>query len=91
MWKVALAYAAYVALGGALLASGYEVETSKPFLWFGVVLVPIVLLARAWGAAGGETTAARVGRATLCALGALGAAFLLLEGIDVALLEGFGL
>ncbi len=90
-WKLALAYAAYVALGGAALASGYEAETGKPFLWFGVVLVPVLLLARAWGAAGGETRAARAGRATLCALGALSAAFLLLEGIDVMLLEGFGL
>ena len=90
-WKMALAYAAYVALGGALLASGYESETSKPFLWFGVVLVPILLLARAWAAAGGETRAARGGRATLCAMGALSAAFLVLEGLDVALLEGFGL
>ena len=91
MWKVAVAYAAYVAIGGALLASGYAADTSKPFLWLGVVLVPILLVARVWGAAGGEPRAARAGRATLCALGALAAAFLLLEGIDVALLEGFGL
>ncbi len=91
MWKLALGYAAYVALGGAALASGYEAETSKPFLLFGVVLVPVVLLARAWGSAGSQTHAARAGRATLCAAGVLGAAFLLLEGIDVALLEGFGL
>jgi hypothetical protein len=91
MWKVALGYAAYVALGGALLASGYEADTSKPFLWLGVVLVPVLLVARAWGAAGGETRAARAGRATLCAACALGAAFLVLEAIDVALLGGFGL
>ena len=90
-WKLALAYAAYVALGGAALASRYEAETAKPFLWFGVVLVPVVLLARGWGAAGGETHAASAGRATLCAMGALSAAFLLLEGIDATLLEGFGL
>jgi hypothetical protein len=51
----------------------------------------VVLVARAWGAAGRKTVAARTGRATLCALGALSAAFLLLEGIDVTLLEGFGL
>jgi hypothetical protein len=91
MWKLALGYSVYVALGGALLASGYEAETQKPFLWLGVVLVPIFLVARAWGAAGGATTAARAGRATLCAVGALGSAFLVLEVIDVKLLEGFGL
>jgi hypothetical protein len=91
MWKVALGYAAYVGLGGALLASGYEAETSKPFLALGVVLVPVLFLARAWGAAGGSTRAARAGRATLCAAAALGAAFLVLEVIDVRLLEGFAL
>ena len=91
MWKIALAYAAYVAIGGGLLASGYEAETSKPFLWFGVVLVPVLFLARAWAAAGTQTRGARGGRATLCALAAMAAAFLVLEGIDVTLLEGFGL
>jgi hypothetical protein len=91
MWKLAVAYAAYVALGGAMLASGYEAGTSKPFLYFGAVLVPIVLVARAWGAAGGETRWARGGRATLCGVAAVCAAFLVLEGVDVAFLEGVGL
>jgi hypothetical protein len=90
-WKLALAYAAYVAIGGALLASGYEEGTSKPFLGFGAALVPLLLLARAWGAAGGSGRAARIGRASMCAAGALGAAFLVLEGIDVAFLAGMGL
>jgi hypothetical protein len=91
IWKLVLAYAIYVAAGGAALASGYEAETSKPFLWFGVVLVPVVLVARAWAAAGSPSRSARTFRATLCALGAASAAFLVLESIDVALLEGFGL
>lgn len=90
-WKIALGYAAYVAVGGALLASGYEAGTTKPFLYFGVVLLPLVLVARAWGAAGAETRVARSGRALLCALGALGAAFLVLELVDVTFLEGMGL
>lgn len=90
-WKLALGYAAYVALAGALLASGYEAETSKPFLAFGVVLAPVLIMARAWGAAGGSSVAARAGRATLSALAAFAAAFLVLEVIDVRLLEGFGL
>jgi hypothetical protein len=90
-WKLAVGYAAYVALGGALLASGYEQGTSKPFLWFGVVLIPLVLIARAWGAAGGTTRTARIARAAVCAAGALGAAFLVLERIDAAYLEGMGL
>jgi len=90
-WKLALAYTAYVALVGALLASGFEQGTSAPFLWFGVVLLPLVLVARTWGAAGGAGRGARIGRASVCAAGVLGAAFLVLEGIDVGFLEGIGL
>lgn len=90
-WRVALGYAAYIALGGAMLASGYEAGTSKPFLYFGVVLVPIVLLARAWAASGAAGRAARSGRAVLCGAAALAAAFLVLETVEVAFLEGMGL
>lgn len=90
-WKLAVGYAAYVAIGGALLASGYEAGTTTPFLSFGVVLVPIVLVARAWAAAGGGTVVARGARAALCAIGALGAGFLVLEIVDIAFLEGMGL
>ncbi|MEA2750415.1 MAG: hypothetical protein QOI41_4558 [Myxococcales bacterium] len=90
-WKLALAYAAYVALGGALLASGYEAGTTKPFLYFGLVLVPIVLVARAWAAAGSPSTRARGARAALCAMSAAAASFLVLEGVDVTFLEGMGL
>lgn len=88
---IAVAYAAYVALGGALLASGYEAGTSRPFLFFGAAIVPIALLARAWAAAGASTAPAIRGRATVCGLGALAAAFLVLEAVDVTFLEGMGL
>jgi hypothetical protein len=90
-WKLALAYAAYVALAGAALAAGYEAGTTKPFLFFGLVLAPLLLLARMWGAAGGESRAARTGRAMVCGGAVLGAAFLVLESVDVAYLEGMGL
>jgi hypothetical protein len=90
-WKIALAYAAWVAIGGALLASGYEAGTTKPFLYFGIVLLPLVLLARAWAAAGSASVGARGGRAALCAMGAVSAAFLVLEGVDVMFLDGMGL
>lgn len=89
--RVAAAYAAYVAIGGALLASGYQAGTSKPFLYNGLVLLPLLLVARAWGAAGGATFAARSGRAVVCAAAAMGAAFLVVEAVDVAYLEGVGL
>ena len=89
--RLVLAYAAYVAIAGAALASGYEHGTARPFLVFGAVLVPLLLLARAWGAAGSQAGPARGLRALLCATGALGAAFLVLEHVDVAYLEGLGL
>ncbi len=83
--------AAYLALGGAALASGYEEGTARPFLFFGVGLLPLLLLARTWGAAGGASTRARLGRASICAASALAVAFLVLEHIDLAYLESLGL
>lgn len=90
-WRLAVGYAVYVSVTGAMLASGYEAGTGKPFLWFGVVLVPVLLLARMWGAAGAQTGAARGGRAWVAGLAAVAAAFLVLEGVDVAFLDGMGL
>jgi hypothetical protein len=89
--RLVIVYAAYVAIGGAVLATGYEEGTSRPFLLFGAVLVPILLIARAWGAAGSTSTRARAVRAAVCATSALAAAFLVLERVDVAYLEGMGL
>ncbi|MFO0739062.1 MAG: hypothetical protein U0270_24410 [Labilithrix sp.] len=71
-----LAFSAFVALAGAALALGYEGASAGPFLWFGAALVPLLLAARAWAAAGG---APRGVRAVVCALGVAAAAFLVLE------------
>jgi hypothetical protein len=90
-WKVAIGYAVYVAAGGALLASGYEQGTARPFLWYGAALVPIFFVARLWGAAGGTSRVARAGRAFLCGASAAGAALLVLEGVDPTFLDGMGL
>ena len=76
---LAAAYALYVAAGGGLLAAGYAAGTARPFLLFGAAIFPLLLLARAWGAAGGATRASRAARAVVCAAGALAAAFLVLE------------
>lgn len=89
--RIAIAYAIYVALGGALLATRYDTGTGTPFLVLGIVIVPLVLLARAWGAAGRPGATARAGRAAACAASALAAAFLVLEGINGTFLEGMGL
>lgn len=89
--RIAIAYAIYVAVGGAILASRYDTGTGTPFLVLGIVIVPLVLLARAWGAAGRAGGTARAARATACAASAMAAAFLVLEGVNGAFLEGMGL
>jgi hypothetical protein len=89
--RLVLGYAAYVGIAGAVLATGYEDGTARPFLVFGAVLAPLLFLARAWGAAGSPTRSARGLRAALCASSALGAAFLSLEHVDVRYLESLGL
>jgi hypothetical protein len=83
--------AAYLAIAGGLLAASYEDTSATPFLLLGVVLAPILFLARAWGAAGSPAPRARAARAAACAASALGAAFLVLEHVDASYLEGLGL
>ncbi len=89
--KLIVAYAAYVAVTGAALASGYEEGTARPFLVFGAVLLPLLFVARAWGAAGSQAPRARGLRTAVCAASAIGAAFLVLEHVDAGYLEGMGL
>ena len=87
----ALAFAAYVGATGAILASNFEEGNALPFLASGASLVPLVLLARSWGASGASAAPARASRATMSVLAVLAAAFLLLERIDPRYLESFGL
>jgi hypothetical protein len=88
---IAAAFAAYVAMVGGALASRYEAGTATPFLWLGVTLVPLVLCARAWSAVGATNPYARVGRALVSGASVVAAAFVLLDLVDPAYLEGFGL
>ncbi len=87
----ALGFAAYLAVAGGWLASSYETGNATPFFAFGVALVPIALAARAWGAAGRTSTAARALRAVVSASAVMATAFLLLELINGQYLEGFNL
>jgi hypothetical protein len=87
----ALGFAVYVAAAGGLLASQYETGNSAPFVLFGLLVVPIVLLARAWAAVGSTRSAARAFRAVICAVSVFAAAFMLLDAVNPAYLEGFGL
>ena len=89
--RVVVPFAAWAALVGGVLASEYEAGNARPFLLLGAFVVPLTLLARAWGAAGSAARAARVARAVVAASSVAAAAFLLLETLDVTYLEGFGL
>jgi hypothetical protein len=88
---VALAFVAFVALGGGALASRYESGNALPFLLLGAASWPLVILARAWSAVGSPRPALRVGRALLCGATLVAAAFLLLDRVSPDYLEGFGL
>jgi hypothetical protein len=88
---VATLFVAFVAVGGGLLASNYESGNASPFLLLGVAVLPLVLVARAWGAVGSGSKPARLARAFLCAATVLAAAFLLLDTVHPQYLAGFGL
>lgn len=88
---IAVAFAVYLALGGGVLASQYDAGNGAPFALLSVAVLPLVLLARAWSAVGSTRVLARAGRAAICALGVLAAAFLLLDVAGPTYLEGFGL
>ncbi len=88
---IVLGFAAYVAIAGSALAAGYEAGNATPFLVLGAVLVPLILLSRAWGAASSVAPVSRALRAVLCASAVVAGGFLVLETVDSAYLEGFGL
>jgi hypothetical protein len=88
---VALAFAAYVAGIGGLLASQYESGNAAPFVLMGATALPFVLVARAWAAVGSTRPAARIARALLCGASVIAAAFVLLDTANPTYLEGFGL
>jgi hypothetical protein len=88
---LAILFVLYVAGIGGMLASNYESGNSTPFLLLGVAALPLVIAARAWGAVGSPRATARIGRALLCGTTMVAAAFLLLDVVNPAYLEGFGL
>jgi tetratricopeptide (TPR) repeat protein len=84
-------FAAYVAIAGGAIAVRYEGGDPTPFHAIGVVLLPVALLARAWGAAGSPLWPARALRAILAASSAVAASFLALEKVASMYLKDFGL
>ena len=89
--RVALAFALYVSVAGALLASSYEGGSVRPFLALGGGIFLIAVIARAWSVLGSQTPIARVFRAIVCGVAVAAVAFLLLAHIDPAYLDSFGL
>ncbi|HEY8041528.1 MAG TPA: hypothetical protein VIF15_17095 [Polyangiaceae bacterium] len=88
---VSLLFVAFTALGGGYLASRYESGNAEPFLLLGAATLPLVLVARAWSAVGSQSAGPRAARAALCGATVVAAAFVLLEAVNPAYLEGFGL
>jgi hypothetical protein len=88
---VAVAFAVYLAAAGGLLASQYESGNAAPFALLAVAVLPLLVIARAWGSVGSTLRGARAGRAVLCAVSVFAAAFVLLDAVNPSYLEGFGL
>jgi len=88
---VAIPFVAFLAVGGGVLASKYESGNASPFVWLGAVVLPLLLVARAWAAVGAQTGRARAARAVLCGGAVVAAAFTLLDKLDPQYLSGFGL
>lgn len=88
---VIAAFVLYLGGLGGLLASQYETGNAAPFVGLGLVVLPLLLLARAWAAVGSPAPGARVGRAALCAVSVFAATFVLLDAVHPSYLEGFGL
>jgi hypothetical protein len=88
---IAAAFAVYLAGVGGLLASQYESGRAAPFVHLALAVLPLLLIARAWGSVGSTRWAARAGRAALCAVSVFAAAFVLLDAVNPTYLEGFGL
>lgn len=85
-----IAFAGTLALGGGL-AKAYQPAAGIPFIALGVVIVPLLLLARGWAMMGAPQASHRWARSLTCGAAVFAVTFLLLEGLQPAYLEGFGL
>jgi len=89
---LAVAFALYLGAAGAVLVRLYGEGDVRPFLWLGVGVLGVDLIARAWRIGSRDARpAVRLGRAVACAAGVLAVAFLALERADAGYLESFGL
>jgi len=80
-----------VGLVGAYLASSYENSSGLPFVLFAALMLPLLILFRAWSAVGSGHVTARLGRGALAAVATIALGFLVVEHVNPAYLEAFGL
>ncbi len=78
-------------LVGAYLASSYENSSGLPFVVFAALMLPLLILFRAWSAVGSSYVAARLGRAALAAVATVALGFLAVEQVNPLYLGAFGL
>jgi hypothetical protein len=88
---VSTAFAAFVALAGGELASSYEHGNAAPFWVLGIAALPLIIMARVWAAVGSRRKTLLALRIALSGASVVAAAFVLLDGLTPAYLDGFGL
>jgi len=89
---LAVGFALYLGGAAAILVRLHGDGDARPFIWLGLGVLGVDVVARAWRLGSGDTRAvARTSRAIACAAGVLAVAFLSLEGANAGYLENFGL
>jgi hypothetical protein len=81
----------YCGVVGGWLASSYENGSPAPFFLFAAVMLPLVVLLRMWSAVGSQRRLARVARGVAAVAATVAVGFLVVERVNPAYLEGFGL
>lgn len=86
-----LGLALYLGGAGALIVRVHGDADVRPFLWMGIALFALDVIARAFRLAAGRRAIVRAVWASACVAGVLAAAFLAVERASVDYLEGIGL
>jgi tetratricopeptide (TPR) repeat protein len=88
----AVAFALYLGGAAAILVHYHGDGDVRPFLWLGLGVLGVSIVAHAWRLGSRDDRAfAKLGRALFCGLAVLAVAFLSLERANAGYLESFGL
>jgi len=89
---LAVAFSLYLGGAAAILVRLHGDGDPRPFLWLGLGVLAVDVIARTWRlGSGNRRHAARAARALVCAAGVLAVAFLAVERTNAGYLENFGL